>query len=68
VPKHVIQSVNKFSGEDIYYMKELLIPYKGQTIVQKPQVSSEKQLEEHRLIQVFVLAENIKIIEKKKKE
>ena len=29
VPKNVIQSVNKFSGEDIYFMKEILIPYKG---------------------------------------
>ena len=24
-----IQRVNKFTGEDIYFMKEMLIPYKG---------------------------------------
>ena len=28
VDKKEIQHVNKFSGEDIYFMKEILIPYK----------------------------------------
>ena len=29
VSKREIQLVNKFQGDDIFYFKEILIPYKG---------------------------------------
>lgn len=35
VSKREIQRVNQFAGEDIFFMKEILIPYNGQQIVLK---------------------------------
>ena len=40
-----IQRVNQFSGQDIFYMVELLIPYKGQQSL--PQ--AKKQAEPERM-------------------
>lgn len=56
----MIQSTNQFSGEDIYFMKEILIPYKGQQIIQKPVESQEDRTKKHRELQIVLLAENIK--------
>ena len=41
-----IQRVNKFEGDDIYFMKEMLIPYKGDLSNCKPPPVNKEQDEE----------------------
>ena len=69
VSKREVQRINKFSGEDIYYMKEILIPYKGEfQETRAPEVSpEEKDMDETKRREVCVdaMAEAIMLSEKK---
>ena len=46
IPAQEIKKINKFSGEDIYFMKELMIPYENENSLpikcSKPPLDEEK--------------------------
>jgi hypothetical protein len=49
--------VNKFQGEDIFFMKELLIPYTGQKIALKdPQDAAKDAADNYQKVQVGLMS------------
>lgn len=57
VSKRTIMEVNKFQGEDIFFMKELLIPYTGQKIALKdPQDAAKDAADNYQKVQVGLMS------------
>jgi hypothetical protein len=51
VSKRAIRLINKFEGEDIFFMTEMLIPYRGQSIVLKePQEVQKDDTETYKTL------------------
>jgi hypothetical protein len=46
VSKREIQNTNGFSGEDIFFMKEILIPFKSQEVLANVETPDKKEQEE----------------------
>ena len=66
VSKREIQNVNGFSGEDIFFMKEILIPYKGQVIMLKNNEIEKKTDEDSfKSVQINVLSKIMREVEKR---
>lgn len=53
VNKKEIMDANDMHNEELFYMKELLVPYKNQVFIVKPQDDkSDKQAQQYKAIQI----------------